>query len=201
MSTERGKPETAARAEAGAGPGQRPRLAALRVVEALLWLGVAALLAVRVVPQLRAALGWSAGGPRAPAVAFQMLDGRSVTLDQLQGRVVLVNFWASWCPPCRAEMPGIESVYEAKRAAGFTVVGVSVDDKAPPQVAAFLHDHDLAYPVALGTRETVAAFGGVADLPTSYLIDRQGRVRYTVHGMFAAPALRAAVDRLLAERG
>jgi thiol-disulfide isomerase/thioredoxin len=201
MSVEPRERRIATRAETAATPGRRARPVALRVVEALLWVGVAALLAVRVVPQLRAALGWSASGPKAPAVAFQMLDGRTVALDQLKGRVVLVNFWASWCPPCRAEMPGIESVYEAKRAAGFTVVGISVDDKAPPQVAAFLLDHDLAYPVALGTREAVVAFGGVSDLPTSYLIDRQGRVRYTVHGMFAAPALRAAVDRLLAEHG
>jgi cytochrome c biogenesis protein CcmG, thiol:disulfide interchange protein DsbE len=183
------------------GPARAGRPAALRVIEALLWAGVAVLFVVRVAPQVRAAIGWPSGGTAAPQVTFDMLDGRPVALSSLKGQVVLVNFWATWCPPCRAEMPGIESVYEAKHAAGFTVVGVSLDQKAPPAVAAFLHTHHIAYPVAMATAENVAAFGEVNSLPTSYLIDRQGRVRYTVQGMFAGPALRAAVDRLLAERG
>jgi cytochrome c biogenesis protein CcmG, thiol:disulfide interchange protein DsbE len=183
---------------ASAPAGRRP---AWRAVEALLWAAVALLFVVRVVPQVRAAVGWGAEGAAAPPVTFDLLDGRTATLAGLKGRVVLVNFWATWCPPCRAEMPGIESAYEARRGAGFTVVGVSMDDKAPPQVAAWLREHGIAYPVALGTPAVAAAFGGVNDLPTSFLIDRRGRVRYTIQGMFAGVALRAAVDRLLAERG
>jgi len=156
---------------------------------------------LRVAPQVRAAVGWKPAGTAAPAVTLDMLEGGAVPLGALKGQVVLVNFWATWCPPCRAEMPGLESLYEAKHAAGFTVVGVSLDEKAPPEVAAFLYDHHIAYPVAMATPEVVAAFGGVSSLPTSYLIDRNGRVRYTVQGMFAGVALRAALDRLLAERG
>ncbi len=171
------------------------------MVEALLWIVVAGLFVVRVTPQVRAALGWNSTGSDVPAVTLDMLDGGAVPLASLKGRVVLVNFWATWCPPCRAEMPGIEAVYEAKRADGFTVVGISTDEKPRPKVAEFLRDHGIAYPVAMATSEAVAAFGGVSSLPTSYLIDRRGRVRYTVRGMFAGPALRAAVDRLLAERG
>ncbi len=181
-----------------AGPARSP---VLRVAEALLWAAVVGLLVMRVAPQLRAAVGWKPGGASEPAVAFAMLDGSAMPLGSLKGRVVLVNFWATWCPPCRAEMPGIETVYEAKREAGFTVVGVSLDDKAPQDVGAFLRAHGIAYPVAMATPQTVAAFGGVSSLPTSFLIDRQGRIRYTVRGMFAGVALRAAVDRLLAERG
>jgi len=188
--------ERQAERAAPAGPDR-----ALRLVEAVLWAGVVALFVIRVVPQARAAVGWGAAGQRAPGVTFAMLDGTDLPLARLKGQVVLVNFWATWCPPCRAEMPGLESVYEAKHGAGFTVVGVSLDDKTPPQVAAFLRDHGIAYPVAMGTSEAVAAFGGVSSLPTSYLIDRDGRVRYTVHGMFEGVALRAAVDRLLAEHG
>ncbi len=186
-------------AERAAAPaGRRP---VLRVLEALLWAAVVLLLAVRVVPQLRAAVGWGAEGAAAPPVTFDLLGGGTATLDGLKGRVVLVNFWATWCPPCRAEMPGIESAYEAKRDAGFTVVGVSMDDKTPEQIATWLHEHGIAYPVALGTPAVTAAFGGVESLPTSFLIDRRGRVRYTIQGMFAGVALRAAVDRLLAEHG
>jgi len=181
-------------------PAGRPRRPIpWRAVEAALWIGVAGLLFVRVAPQVQAALGWRRAGVPAPAVSLASLDGGVATLGQLEGQVVLVNFWATWCPPCRAEMPGLEAVYEGRRAAGFTVLGISLDERPPAEVAAFLRDHGIRYPVAMATPEAVAAFGGVSTLPTSYLIDRRGRVRYTVHGLFAGVALRAAVDRLLAE--
>jgi thiol-disulfide isomerase/thioredoxin len=180
--------------------GREPRHPVFRVVEALLWAAVVALFAVRVAPQLQAAIGWSSAGAAEPAVTLQMLDGSSVPLEGLKGRVVLVNFWATWCPPCRAEMPGIEKVYEAKRGDGFLVVGVSLDQTPPAEVAAFLKNHAITYPVAMGDAASIAGFGGVSSLPTSFLIDRKGRVRYTVQGMFAGVTLRAAVDRLLAER-
>ncbi len=193
MSRER-RERQAAR-EAGAVPRQR----VFRYLEAALWAGVLALFAVRVTPQLRAAVGWGSGGTDAPTVTFRMLDGRTVALHDLRGQVVLLNFWATWCPPCRAEMPGFQRTYDEKRAAGFTVVGVSMDDASPEHVASYLRDHGIAYPVAMASPEVPAAFGGVNTFPTSFLIDRRGRVRYTVQGIFASVALRAAVDRLLAE--
>ncbi len=179
--------------------GTTPRAKVFRYLEAALWIGVLGLFVARVTPQLRAAVGWGSRGPDAPRVTFQMLDGRVVPLSALKGQVVLLNFWATWCPPCRAEMPGFEKVWEAKRGDGFTVVGVSMDDASPEHVASFLRDHAIAYPVALASPEIPAAFGGVNSFPTSFLIDRQGRVRYTVRGIFASVTLRAAVDRLLAE--
>jgi peroxiredoxin len=171
------------------------------VIEALLWLVVAALFVWRITPQLQAAVGWHAGGTDAPAVTLDMLDGSGLPLEQLKGQVVLVNFWATWCPPCRAELPGLESVYRDLHSDGFTVVGVSMDQASRAQVASFLRDHAITYPVAMATPDVVAAFGGVNSFPTSFLLDAHGRVRYTVHGIFAQPTLHAAVSRLLAERG
>lgn len=188
--------ERQAAREAGAA---RPRRKVFRALEAALWIAVAGLFVWRVTPQLRAAVGWGSGGTDAPAVTFQMLDGGAQSLQALRGQVVLVNFWATWCPPCRAEMPGFQKVYEAKHDEGFTVVGVSMDDASPDHVASFLRDHAITYPVAMAGPEVPAAFGGVNSFPTSFLIDRQGRVRYTVQGIFASVTLRAAVDRLLAE--
>ena len=186
-------------ARRGDGPARRRPV--MRVVEALLWLVVVGLFAWRVTPQLQAAVGWHSGGTAAPPVTLDMLDGKALPLHQLTGQVVLVNFWATWCPPCRAELPGLESVYESKHADGFTIVGVSMDQISRAQVASFLQEHGIQYPIAMATPDVVAAFGGVNSFPTSFLLDRQGRVRYTVHGMFATPTLRAAVNRLLAERG
>jgi cytochrome c biogenesis protein CcmG, thiol:disulfide interchange protein DsbE len=177
------------------------RRSLLHVAEGLLWVLVAGLFLWRIAPQARAAARGNAAGPEAPAVTLALLHGGNVPLARLKGQVVLVNFWATWCPPCRAEMPAFQQVYQARHPDGFTVVGVSMDDGAPPHVAAFLEDHAIGYPIAMATPETVAAFGGVNSLPTSFLIDRRGRVRYTVHGMFSEAALRTAVDRLLAEHG
>jgi len=161
---------------------------------------VVGLFVLRITPQLRAAAGWGSGGTAAPAVTFDLLDGGAQSLRGLKGQVVLVNFWATWCPPCRAEMPGFEKVYEARRADGFTVVGVSMDEVSRQQVASFLRDHGIGYPVALATPDLVAAFVGISSCPASFLIDRRGRIRYTVQGIFAAVTLKAAIDRLLAER-
>ncbi len=191
------------RARQAARTGTVPRESSrvFRVAETSLWILVAALFVARVTPQARAALGWGARGAVAPAVSFDLLAGGVLSLEHLRGQVVLVNFWATWCPPCRAEMPGIEKVYEARRGDGFTVVGVSVDEVSAQRVASFLRDHGITYPVAMATPRAVAAFGGVNDYPTSFLIDRRGRLRYTVRGMFTETALSAAVQRLLEERG
>lgn len=175
------------------------RLPWLRATEALLWLVVAVLFVWRVSPPVRAAIGHPTTGTAAPAVTLDMLDGGALRLDALQGRVVLVNFWATWCPPCRAEMPGFETVYQARRAGGFTVVGISMDEGSRAAVAAFLRDHGITYPVAMATPETVAAFGDINSFPTSFLIDRHGRIRYVVRGIFAPETLGTVVDRLIAE--
>lgn len=172
----------------------------MRAAEALLWVAVAGLAVWRFGPQVSAAAGWgNRDGTPAPAVSFPLLDGRVVPLEDLRGQVVLINYWATWCPPCRAEMPGFQDVYELRRAAGFTVIGVSTDDRPQADVEAWLRDHGISYPVAMVTPALGAAFGDIAGLPTSLLIDKRGRVRYTVSGFFTEPALRAAVDRLLAE--
>ncbi len=185
----------------GRGAAKTERRRGFRALETGLWILVAGLLLWRVAPQVQAAVGWRSAGTDAPQVTFQMLDGGVQRLEALKGQVVLVNFWASWCPPCRAEMPGFQKVYDAKRAAGFTVVGVSLDEGSREKVTQFLRDHAIGYPVALGSEQAVAAFGGVSSLPTSFLIDRRGRVRYVVRGMVLGVTLDAAVDRLLAEKG
>jgi cytochrome c biogenesis protein CcmG/thiol:disulfide interchange protein DsbE len=196
VSRQRRERQAARSAEAGSA-----RPAPLRVIEAALWLVVAGLFVLRVAPQVRAAVGWRSAGADAPAVTFDMLDGAALPLQELRGQVVLVNFWATWCPPCRAEMPGFQKVYDARHADGFTVVGVSMDQGPRAQVASFLHDHAISYPVAMATPQVDAAFGWINSFPTSFLIDRRGRVRYAVRGIFAGAALRAAVDRLIAEHG
>lgn len=168
-------------------------------VDVLLFAVVAVLLYQRALPQAAAALGLGSGREPAPAFTLLTLEGDSLSLDSLRGQVVLVNFWASWCPPCRIEMPGFERVYRARRDDGFVIVGIATDRHAEDQIREFVAEHGITYPIALGTMQVVRDYGGVSALPESFLIDRQGRIRHRVIGYFAEPALRAAVDRIIRE--
>jgi peroxiredoxin len=173
----------------------RPRLA----IETGLWLLLLGFLGSRMWPQVAAAFGVASAHAPAPDFHLTTLTGEQVSPQSLRGKVVLLNFWATWCPPCRVEMPGFQKIYDRKRDQGFTIIGVSTDAIGSDAVAAFLREHGITYPVAMATGRTVGAFGNPNSLPTSFLIDRQGRIRNEVHGVFAPVTLNAAVDRLLAE--
>jgi len=178
---------------------QRARPGWRRAVDIALWALVLGLLVYRAGPQVGAALGLGGEGSRAPAFELHTLDGETVSLAELRGRVVLVNFWATWCAPCRLEMPWFERLYRERSADGLVILGASTDVGAPDVVRRFLSEHAITYPVVQASPSLEQSFGGVRGLPTSFLIDRRGRIRHRVTGIFAEPALRAAVDRLLAE--
>lgn len=171
-----------------------------RVLNALFWVGLVGMLGYRMWPQASAAFGLGSGGSLAPDVQVETLEGERFSLSDLRGQVVLVNFWATWCPPCRAEMPGFQDVYENRKMDGFVIVGLSTDRGPRGTVQSFLQKRGITYPVGMATSEAISAFGGMRALPTSILIDASGRIRHEVAGIFAEPALRQAVDRLLAER-
>lgn len=168
-------------------------------MEALFWLAFALFLGYRIWPQVAAAFGVASANQPSPDFDLTTLDGATVSRDSLRGKVVLVNFWATWCPPCRVEMPGFQDVYDRKRTQGFTIVGVSTDAAGSEHVARYLREHEISYPVAMASGGITRAFGGARALPTSFLLDRNGRIRHTVTGIFAEVALEQAVNRLLAE--
>ena len=163
------------------------------------WILLLGFLGYRIAPQVQAALGVGGGGDMAPSYAAQTLDGESISLEGLRGQVVLVNFWATWCPPCRIEMPGFQRVYEDRREEGFVILGISTDRAGQGVVREFLEDRGITFPVTMASGQVVRDFGGVQALPTSFLIDREGRVRQEVKGIFAEPTLRMAVGHLLKE--
>jgi thiol-disulfide isomerase/thioredoxin len=158
-----------------------------------------AFLGPRLLPHLGALVGVESGRHDQPAFQATRLDGAPVSDSLLRGRVVLVNFWATWCLPCRAEMPLLQAMATRHDAAGLTVLGLSVDRDGPEEVAKFLRERDITYPVAIVGRDVETAFGGVQGYPTSVLLDRTGRVRYKVVGPLAMATLEPAVRRLLRE--
>jgi cytochrome c biogenesis protein CcmG, thiol:disulfide interchange protein DsbE len=169
-----------------------------RALEVVAWGVVLAIVAYRLGPQLGAALDVGGEAGAAPAFEVTSLDGERFDMESLRGQVVLVHFWATWCRPCRVERPMIERVWRDRRGDGFVVLSLATD-RSESDVRAFVAGREVSYPVALATPQIVRGFGGIRGTPTSFLIDREGRVRHRVHGIFAEPALRMAVGRLLGE--
>ena len=132
----------------------------------------------------------------APNFSLQTLDGRTVELSDYQGQVVLLNTWATWCPPCRAEMPDLEAYYRERQADGFVVLAVNSQESAGT-VAAFLEDHDFTFPVLLDTDGVVMRQYGIRGLPTSFFIDRDGNVHGVWSGQLSPARLRELVDPIL----
>ncbi len=137
----------------------------------------------------------------APPIQVTTIDGRQITDEQLRGKVVLLNFWATWCPPCRMEMPGFESVYERHPGGDFVVIGVAMDQGGTADVTRFLAEHHITYPVAMANGPVVRNFGGASLLPSSFVIDRKGNLRNQVQGAYAAEDLEQLVEQLLREPG
>ncbi len=113
----------------------------------------------------------------APAWKLKDVDGKVVTSDQFKGKVVVLDFWATWCPPCRAEIPGYVSLQKKYGADGLVFVGISVDEDGPEVVRKFIKDHAINYPVVMFNADVVNAFGPVEAYPTTFIIDRDGMIR------------------------
>ncbi len=115
-------------------------------------------------------------GKTAPSVPLKTLDGNDFRLESLRGKVVVLSFWASWCSPCRGEMPELDAVYASFKDKGVVVVGVNVDRDAR-KARAFLSTHPVTFPIVMDPDALLLGKYGVASMPTSYVIDRKGIVR------------------------
>ena len=134
----------------------------------------------------------------APALSFKTIDGRTLTLQQLQGRPVLVNFWASSCLPCLEEIPLLKAVYQDLNPQGLEIIAVAMAYDPPNRVLSVVQRYAVNYPVALDLdAKAVAAFGGVRGIPTSFLITPQGRIAQRIVGVLDRDELYAAIRRLL----
>ena len=113
--------------------------------------------------------------PPAPDFSITDLDGQAVALRSYRGKVVLLNFWATWCEPCRKEIPRFLEFQKQYGPQGFQVLGVSLDDNDKP-VRRFRDEFKITYPVVMGNAKLAESYGGVLGLPISFLIDQDGRI-------------------------
>jgi peroxiredoxin len=137
----------------------------------------------------------------APAFVLPGLGGTPVHLSDHRGRVVLLNFWATWCPPCRAEMPSMEKLYQAYRDRGLVILAISGDRAGTQVVESFVEELGLTFLIVLDPADEVFAQYGVRGLPTSYLLDRRGRIVSAEAGArdWNSKAARQVVEALLRE--
>lgn len=142
----------------------------------------------------------SAGGPKpgtaAPDFALQSLEGKTVHLSDFRGKAVLLNFWATWCDPCRQEIPRFVELQNKYGERGLQVVGVSLDDDAKA-VPPFYRQYKMNYPVAVGDAKLAERFGDILGLPVNLLIDRDGRIAARHVGEANIPQVETEIRSLL----
>jgi cytochrome c-type biogenesis protein CcmF len=138
-------------------------------------------------------------GQMAPDFTLDLLDGSAVTLSDLRGQVVVVNFWATWCPPCEDELPDLQTVWEAYQAEGVVLLGVAFDDEASP-VQEMASRFGVTYPLGLEAGDRISSAYGVTAVPETFVVDQEGRVAYIHIGPVTGETLRVELDRLLAGR-
>jgi thiol-disulfide isomerase/thioredoxin len=118
-----------------------------------------------------------------PAPNFTLTDrqGNDVSLEQLRGQVVMINFWASWCGPCREEMPLLEQIHQRYEPLGFTLLGINVEEN-PGDAENWLKDRPVSFPILFDPENGVSKLYDVVAMPSTVIVDRQGNVRYLHHG-------------------
>jgi cytochrome c biogenesis protein CcmG/thiol:disulfide interchange protein DsbE len=139
-----------------------------------------------------------AGFP-APDFTLQTTTGETYTLSELKGKAVLVNLWATWCPPCRAEMPAIQKIYEEYKDQGLIVLAVNMTAQDNPlNIAPFVTEYKLTFPILLDETGEVSAAYQLRSLPSSYFIDREGIIsEVVIGGPMAEALLRTRVEKIL----
>jgi peroxiredoxin len=135
-------------------------------------------------------------GKPAPEFVRHDLDGRAIDLAQLRGRVVLINFWATWCAPCQAEMPEFATWQQEHGSQGLSVIGISMDDDAET-ARRLVKKLRLTYPVAMGDARLGKQYGGVLGLPTTFLVSREGAVLAEFKGQADLKAMETQVTEAL----
>jgi peroxiredoxin len=136
-------------------------------------------------------------GSKAPELELRDLSGKTVRLSDFKGKVVILDFWATWCGPCRVEIPHFVRLQSKYREQGLAIVGLSLDADGEKAVRPFAEEHDVNYTMLLANKETADLYGGILGIPTTFVLDRQGRIVKKFIGMMPPEAFEEAIRPLL----
>jgi cytochrome c biogenesis protein CcmG/thiol:disulfide interchange protein DsbE len=162
----------------------------------------AIVLTVALIPSCRSSRSTHAAGAvhsEAPDFSLQDVNGQPLNMSGYRGKVVLLNFWATWCTPCRAEIPEFDRLQTGYGPQGLQVIGISMDD-GPKPVREFSQQFKVNYPVAMGTEKLAQSYGGILGLPVTFLIGRDGRIAAKYVGAAQIPVVEQEIKTLLAAK-
>jgi len=137
-------------------------------------------------------------GTQAPAFELTDLTGQKVSSATYAGKVVILDFWATWCPPCREEVPHFVELQKKYADQGLVIVGLSLDAGGAGDVAPFAKEHNINYPMLIGADDVAKAYGGINSIPTTFVIDRQGKVVQRFVGFTSPETFEETITPLLA---
>jgi|Deesub1362B_J571_1020462.scaffolds.fasta_scaffold01781_7 peroxiredoxin len=135
--------------------------------------------------------------PLAPDFELKDLEGKTVRLSDYRGKMVILNFWATWCPPCRMEIPSFIRLYDEFKDKGLVIIGVSLDREGKEVVQKFAANYKINYPVVMGDMNVVAAYGGISAIPTTFIINKNGRVVNRFVGLREESVFRSEIRKWL----
>lgn len=128
------------------------------------------------------------------------VDGSTISLNSYKGDVVVVNFFATWCPPCRMEIPSLVELREELKDKGFEIIGISVDEAGPKIVKRLIDKMHITYPVVMSDDTVTRRFGGIMGIPVSFLLDKEGNIVHRYDGYVDHDVLKKAVNDLLGDQ-
>lgn len=144
-----------------------------------------------------ASLQGNVQGVAAPDFTLKSLDGKDVRLSDYKGKAVLLNFWATYCQPCKIEMPWFAELQKQYAPQGLEVVGVAMDDVTPETIKKFASDLGVNYPILIGKESVADLYGGMQFLPTTFYIDRQGKIVDRVFGLVSHSEIEGNIKKAL----
>ena len=138
-------------------------------------------------------------GTAIPAPSFSLPDlaGNRVELAQFKGKVLVIDFWATWCPPCREAIPELVAMKKKYGPQGFDIVGISMDENPARVVPPFVEHYGINYPIVMGDDQVSSAFGGIYGLPTTFIVDRQGNIAQRYIGYVDLKVIEKEIEGLL----
>src|ERR1700736_3700789 len=137
----------------------------------------------------------------APDFSLESLDGKTMRLSDFRGKAVLLNFWATWCEPCKIEMPWFVDLQKKYGPQGLQVLGVAMDDATPKEIAEFARKLSVNYPVLVGKEAVGDQYGGIPYLPSTFYIGRDGKVMERVFGLVSRSEIENNIQRALGQAG
>ena len=141
--------------------------------------------------------GFAETGKRAPNFALKSAKGKVVQLSKYRGKVVVVNFWATWCEPCRNEIPDFIELYKKYKSKGVEFIGISVDQDGWEVVKPYVKESGINYPIVLQDDKVVQNYGGFDGIPTTFVIDAKGTIAFEQTGMLTKTQLESKIQSLL----